>query len=171
MKGLFILHSALFLINIPHSPASQAKLPHLYVLLPKCPKKPTALHFLFFPFLMCYGFQSFYFTCRFLLCSGNCQWNTQRGEYSHTPRFSFHLSLKMAWKVKKKKKSQIKLEADAHVFPFLMSFREGVLQCLFCSSRQGRPFCLWKSQWEQGSGAPSKTLAHHRSALSAPLAK
>ncbi|XP_013865302.1 protein FAM19A1 isoform X1 [Austrofundulus limnaeus] len=49
--------------------------------------------------------------------------------------------------------------------------REGVLQCLFCSSRQGRPFCLWKSQGEQGSGAPSKTFAHHRSALSAPLAK
>lgn len=55
-------------------------------------------------------------------------------------------------------------------FSFLMSFREGALHCLFCISRQGRPYCLWKSQWERGWGAPSKTLAHHRSALPAPLA-
>lgn len=173
MKGLLSCTLLSFLINIPHSPASQAKLPHLYLgsNKPASPQHGIVFSFLFFSFLL--NSQPFYFTCRFSFCSEKCQRAAMRPAHAHTSSTRTQTSSPSFIKIgmNSKKPSNASAWRPCFFFSFFMSFREGALHCLFCSSRQVRPFCLWKSQWERGGGAPSKTLAHHRSALPAPLAK
>lgn len=162
MKGLLSCTLLSFLINFPHSPASQAKLPHLYLFRhkPASPQHSIVMNS-----------QPFYFTCRFSFCSEKCQWGTMWQARTHVLCTQTALSFFIKIGMESKKSSKASAWHPCFFFSFFMSFREGALHCLFYSSRQGRPFCLWKSQWERCWGAPSKTLAHHRSALPAPLAK
>lgn len=97
MKGPFILHSALFLINILHSPASQAKLPQLYWFLPET--KQNLQHV----------------TCsHFLSPAGFCLSVKPEAQESH-----FYPSSKLAFKVR----GQSEPKADARVSPLLYVFQ------------------------------------------------
>lgn len=148
MKGLLSCTLLSFLINIPHSPASQAKLPHLYFF---CNKPASPQHGSVF----CLFFHSrpFSSTCRFSFCSEKCQWSTWRihcVDTEHGIHCKFPLS-KLAWQVR----NHISSVPDSHLSSFLslcLSEREPFIACSVAADKAGPFIC--------GSHSESKTGKH-----------
>lgn len=78
-KAFYPALCSLFLINIPHSPASQAKLPHLYLFR----HKPASTQHCFIVCVSFFNSQPFYFSCRFSFCSEKSLWSTVRQSHTH----------------------------------------------------------------------------------------
>lgn len=170
MKGLLsctLLSLFFFLINIPHSPASQAKLPHLYLFRHK-PASPQHSIVFIFCFLIFSHFISpagFHFALKSV---SEAQW----GRHTlHTQTDLFHRK-ELAWKVKKpKEKAGSWHPCFFFFFSLCLSEREPFIACSVAADKAGPFVCGSHSESETGGASSKKTLAHHRSALPAPLAK
>lgn len=148
-----------------------AKLPHLYLFCHKTPGQQHGIVLFSISSKPCNFLQVFFFFYYFALKSvTEVHWGRHTHMYTGN-HFIFNTKKEKENWHEKQKGGKSSPWHPCFFFSFSMSFREGALQCLLCSSRQGRPFCLWKSQWKSKSGEHlPKHFAHHRSALPAPLA-
>lgn len=169
-------------ISTQHSPHSYMKGLSSFILFqPNClicicfvtRHQDSNMALFYFPFLLshvisCRFFSSFYYFA--LKSVTEVHWGRHTHMYTGN-HFIFNTKKEKENWHEKQKGGKSSPWHPCFFFSFSMSFREGALQCLLCSSRQGRPFCLWKSQWKSKSGEHlPKHFAHHRSALPAPLA-
>lgn len=84
---------SLFLIKILHSPASQAKLPHLYLFHDKPASLQHTIVISFFVLLFQFFFKLsaiFFFTFRFIFCSEKCQGTLMKPTHAHIVRPHTH---------------------------------------------------------------------------------
>lgn len=170
-KAFYPALCTLFLINIPHSPASQAKLPHLCLFCRK-PTSPQHSIVFCFVFLDLYIIFSHFISpagCHFALKRvGAAQWDRNTHMFVCT-QTSLPSILKIGMNSKKSSKASA-WHPCFFFFPLCLSEREPFIACSVAADKAGPFVC--GSHSESDAGEPhSKILARHRSALPAPLAK
>lgn len=136
------------------SPASEGKSPHLYF-IPSKPTSPRTIGIVL-------AFSSLNHSVSatgFSLCSETCRPGGGKA-FSLAVHSDFRAHFNNNWH-EQWETTQSKSLTSVSFFSFFVSFREGALRCLLCSGRQGKPFCLRKSQWGRSWEAPFKTFSHH----------
>lgn len=144
MKGLLSCTLLSSLINIPHSPTSQAKLPHLYLLVHE---PASEQHGIVLPFISPAGF---HLAPKSVGRRSTAEHNAAGAHMFTRPQASS--SYFIAIGMETKQSSEAGGWHPCFFFSFFMPFRQRALRRCSVAADNAGLFCLWKSQWGWGWG-------------------
>lgn len=146
-KAFYPALCALFLINIPHPPASQAKLPHLCLF---CREPTSPQHSIVFSFIFLYNFQPFYVACWLSSCSEKCRCRAVRQTRTQT---SLPSIIKIGMHSKKSSKASA-WHPCFFFFSLCLSEREPFIACSVAADKADPFVCGSQSESEAGKHLP-----------------